>query len=155
MSLRMVSTIIHSWSDCHSNQFIRATLYPFSVCVPVTTRTTHIGITPISHIVHFSPLFSHWIEDSFTLARLLTTARLREIASGSISRNHEIHRNCSDADEGTLVQGWWLCCYSSGGIVACCHQRTMAVARLLMPLKNCPYFISVFTVEKKLIVLFY
>jgi hypothetical protein len=50
MSLRMVSTIIHSWSDCHSYQFIRATLYPFSVCVPVTTRTTHIVITPIPHI---------------------------------------------------------------------------------------------------------
>jgi hypothetical protein len=59
ISLRMVSTIIHSWSDCHSYQFIRATLYPCSVCVPVTTRTNHIVITPISHIVHISHPFSH------------------------------------------------------------------------------------------------
>jgi hypothetical protein len=71
------------------------------VCVPVTTRTNHIVITPISHIVHISHPFSHWIEDSFTLARLLTTA----------SRNHEIHRNCSDPDEG-------LSLFRVGGFVA-------------------------------------
>lgn len=82
----------------------------FCVCACNHKNHTYCHHTYFSHRSYFSPVQS-WIEDSFTLARLLTTARLREISSGSISRNHEIHRNCSDPDKGIAL-------FRVGGFVA-------------------------------------